>query len=96
MNHQVYILHSKTLNRFYIGYTSNLEERLIFHSNSDSKKFTYKASDWVLFYTIACDSKVQGLQIEKHIKTMKSKTYIENLVKYPEMSKKLKLKYTDC
>jgi putative endonuclease len=37
--------------------------------------------------------------IEKHIKAMKSKKYIENLIKYPEMSVKLLQKYettSDC
>ena len=49
--------------------------------------------DWNLFLIIDCESKSQALQIEKHIKKMKSKTYIENLAKYPEMVIKLKEKY---
>jgi putative endonuclease len=31
--------------------------------------------------------------VEKHIKSMKSKTYIENLMKHPAISEKLKQKY---
>ncbi len=38
-------------------------------------------------------SKAQALAIEKHIKAMKSKIYIHNLKKYPEMIDKLLLKY---
>jgi len=34
------------------------------------------------------------LAIEKHIKSIKSKVYIENLIKYPEMAEKLKGKYS--
>ena len=95
--HQVYILHSQKLNRFYIGFTSNLEQRLVFHKNPENRKFTYNVSDWILFFTIDCNSKKHGLQIEKHIKSMKSKVYIENLVKYPEMVEKLKNKFqSDC
>jgi hypothetical protein len=42
----VYILHSATLNRFYIGYTSDLDLRLEFHLNSnETRKFTSKATD---------------------------------------------------
>jgi putative endonuclease len=85
--HQVYILFSEKLNRFYTGFTSNLEERLAFHKGAENRKFTYNASDWVLFFTINCESKPQGLAIEKHIKSMKSKTYIENL---PNLLKCLK------
>ena len=91
--HQVYILHSEKLNRFYTGYTANLLERLEFHQNSESRKFTYNATDWALFLTIDCKTKQQGFQIEKHIKSMKSKIYIENLLKYPEMIEKLKTKF---
>ena len=44
-------------------------------------------------YEITLNSKLQALAIEKHIKKMKSKIYIENLTRYPEMSNKLIKKY---
>ena len=90
----VYILHSIKLNRFYIGYTSDFDIRLEFHRNAPSHKFTANADDWDLFLQIECDSKLQGLLIEKHIKSMKSKIYIENLLKYPEIILKLKDQYS--
>jgi putative endonuclease len=40
-------------------------------------------------------SENQARLIEKHIKKMKSKTYIHNLVKYPEIAEKLLLKFRD-
>ena len=76
---QVYILHSDKLNRFYTGFTSNLEEKLSFHKNAENRKFTHNALDWILFFTIYCESEQSGLQMGKYIKSMKSKTYIENL-----------------
>ena len=93
MVHTVYILHSEKLNRYYTGYTNNLEERLLFHKHPESRKFTAKANDWMLFFTIKCNSKKQALSIEKHVKRMKSKKYIQNLKKYPEIIEKLLLKY---
>lgn len=89
----VYILHSKKLNCYYIGFTSDLTIRLNFHEKSIKGKFTSKVDDWVVFLTIDCDSKQQAMDIEKHIKIMKSKKYIENLKKYPEIIEKLKIKY---
>ena len=86
----VYILHSKKLKRFYIGFTSNFDTRLEFHKNAESHKFTANADDWELFLKITCESKQQALRIESHIKKMKSKTYIENLIKYPDIILKLK------
>jgi len=93
---QVYILHSMKLDRFYIGFSTDLATRLEFHANAEARKFTAKADDWELFLTIECVSKAQGLCIEKHIKQMKSKVYILNLIKYPEIIDKLKLKFADC
>ncbi|MCY2686643.1 GIY-YIG nuclease family protein [Salinimicrobium sp. TH3] len=92
----VYILHSKKLNRFYTGYTNDLDVRMNFHSIAHSNKFTGKADDWILFLQIECKNKVQALAVERHIKRMKSKVYIENLKKYPEMLAKLKNTYSDC
>ncbi len=89
----VYILFSENLNKFYIGFTTNLEERLQFHQTAETRKFTYNATDWIVFLTIECDSKSPGLGIEKHVKAMKSSTYIRNLKPYPEMVEKLKAKY---
>ncbi|QLC66707.1 GIY-YIG nuclease family protein [Flavobacterium sp. LPB0248] len=95
--HFVYILYSVKLNRFYTGYTSNFDNRMEFHRNAESHKFTANAEDWELYLKIECENKSQALSIEKHIKNMKSKTYIENLIKYPEIIDKLLIKYkSDC
>ncbi|AWG20935.1 excinuclease ABC subunit C [Flavobacterium faecale] len=92
----VYILFSEKLNKFYTGFTENLQERLLFHQNAESRKFTYNADDWSVFLTIECVSKSQGLKIEAQIKSMKSQVYIRNLKLYPEMIEKLHQKYSDC
>ena len=55
--------------------------------------YTEGAEDWVLFVKIPVKNSKQGLQIEKHIKRMKSKVYIQNLKRYPEIIEKLKIKY---
>ncbi len=81
------------MDRFYTGYTANIEQRLEFHQNALSHKFTAKADDWKLFLGIACETKKQALSIEAHIKRMKSSTYIKNMEKYPEMREKLLEKY---
>jgi len=97
MNHIVYILHSKKINRYYIGYTTNFDLRLEFHKNAPSKKFTANANDWSLFLNFTCDNKTQALSIEKHIKNMKSRIYIENLIKHPDVIDKLLIRYkSDC
>jgi len=91
----VYILFSKKLDRFYIGSCENLDHRMEQHFNKEfSKSFTAKADDWELFFSIDHLHYAQARMIEKHIKKMKSKTYIQNLKKYPEISQKLIAKYS--
>jgi putative endonuclease len=87
----VYILYSSKLNRFYTGQTSlSAEERLEEHNSKFYKNsFTAKGIPWNIFLVIRCQSKFQAISIEQHIKRMKSKKYICNLQKYPEMQDKL-------
>ncbi len=61
---------------------------------ADSTSFTSKADDWDEFFVIPDLSKHQARSIEKHIKAMKSSTYIRNLKKYPELVQKLKDLYS--
>ncbi|MEQ9591230.1 MAG: GIY-YIG nuclease family protein [Cyclobacteriaceae bacterium] len=90
-----YILYSKTIDQYYIGATQHkVEERISKHNKSFyGQHFTSKATDWSLYFSISCVSFKQACAIEKHIKRMKSKTYILNLRKYPEMVQKLLLRY---
>ena len=72
----------------------NVEERLIKHnSHYHGSKYTSKAEDWEIFVSIKCETPTQALKIEKHIKSMKSKIYIENLKKYPEIILKILAKF---
>ena len=92
-----YILHSEKINRHYIGAChDDLVVRIEKHNSHEhgEHRYTAKANDWKLFLTIECTSYSQATRIEKHIKKMKSSVYINNLLKYPEMIEKLKLKYS--
>ena len=91
----VYILFSKKLDRFYTGSCKTLDYRIEQHFNKDfSKSFTARAEDWELFFFIDQLHYNQARMIEEHIKNMKSKVYIQNLKKYPDMVKKLIAKYS--
>ena len=90
-----YIIYSKQIDKFYIGATQeDVYSRLDKHnSNSYGKKFTSQTSDWVLFHFIEFGSYAQAINIERHIKKMKTRKYLEDLIKYPEISTKLLAKY---
>lgn len=90
-----YILYSPSLNSFYTGMTQDFPERLKKHNlHLYGSTYTAKANDWEVFIIIGCNSLSQASLIEKHIKAMKSRTYIQNLKKYPEMVLKLLEKYS--
>jgi putative endonuclease len=57
------------------------------------KSFTSKVNDWTLFWHFDDLSYKQARAIETHIKSMKSKIYIQNLKKYPEIILKLTEKH---
>ena len=71
-------------------------EKTIFTNCQKSRpltnSFTKIAEDWELFLKIECKDIFEARKIERHIKKMKSKKYLENLKKYPEIIKKLKEK----
>ncbi len=92
-----YILFSNKLNRYYTGFTTlSVDQRLENHlTNYYDNKFTSKAKDWIVFLEIKCPNADTARKVEAHIKRMKSKRYIENLKKYPEIVENLILKYDD-
>ena len=86
----VYIIYSASIERYYIGSCLDLELRIEEHNTGVYKtNFTNRAKDWKVCFTINDLEMSASRQIENHIKKMKSRIYIENLVKFPEISEKL-------
>ncbi len=96
----VYVLHSPSLDRYYVGSTSlPANERLARHNQGYyDNKWSASGVPWMVFLEIQCTSLSTAKAIESHIKRMKSRRYIENLRRYPEMIEKLLSQYTqpDC
>jgi len=90
-----YILYSASIDRYYVGSTTlPVEDRLVRHNEGYyDKKWTDQGVPWIMYLSIPCDSMTQACDIEKHIKRMKSRVYIQNLKAYPEIIEKLKTKY---
>ena len=90
----VYVLYSEKLNQFYVGSCKDVDIRFKEHLDKKyANSFTAKVDDWIIFYKVTGLNSTQALRIEAHIKKMKSKTYIENIAKYPRIMEKLKLRY---
>jgi len=76
----VYILYSKSINRYYVGYTNDLERRLPEH-NRKNGKFTDRGVPWELVYKEEYQAKEKAMSREKEIKSKKSRNYIEELIR---------------
>jgi len=76
----VYILYSDSLDKYYVGFSSNVLERLKKHLQNH-KGFTGKAKDWELKYKEEYESKPAALRRELQIKNWKRRKMIEKLVK---------------
>ena len=91
----VYILYSKQLDRYYTGQSINTSVRLDQHNSKFYRNsYTSRADDWELFLAIPCTSKSQAIRIERYIKAMKSRNYIERLKNETELIEELKRRFT--
>ncbi|WP_026776843.1 GIY-YIG nuclease family protein [Polaribacter sp. Hel_I_88] len=75
----VYILFSEKLNKYYIGFTSDLNARIIRH-NQGGNSFTGKTNDWKIVYTEEFEEKTEAINREKQIKGWKSRKMVEKLI----------------
>ena len=75
----LYILHSKSLDRYYVGYTNDLDRRLSEH-NRIKGKYTDAGIPWIPVYTESFNSKKEVMNREKFIKRRKSKQFLLELI----------------
>ena len=74
----VYILESELDYSFYIGQTSNIEERIKSH-NKGLNRYTRVKKPWKLIYKEECSSRSEAMKLEKRLKSWKKR---EALLKY--------------
>ena len=79
MKYSFYILYSADLNRYYTGYSSDVEGRLRRHLGKH-KGYTSRTKDWKIVYTENFATKSEALVREREIKNRKSRSYIESLL----------------
>ena len=76
----LYILYSKQLDRYYIGYCGTaIEARLAKHL-SNHKGYTGRAKDWIICYTEAYESRSAACRRERELKSWKSRNRLEALI----------------
>ena len=82
----LYFIFSPSKNKIYVGVTSNLEERLQKHNNHTySKAYSKMASDWEYVLKKGFTNKEDALFLERFIKKMKSRKFIEKIINKPDI-----------
>ena len=76
----VYVLHSTSYDKIYIGYTSNLEQRLLSHNKLASKGWTVKYRPWTLVYKEEYSDKVTAMKREKELKSHRGRDFIRSII----------------
>ena len=75
----VYIIYSKSLDKYYIGHSNDLKRRLIEHNNNTTR-FTSSGSPWELKYSKSFDSRGEAMSYENSLKRKKSRKYLEWII----------------
>ena len=71
MDYYFYILFSSQTDKYYIGHTNGLSERLRKH-NSKHSGFTGKFNDWEIVYSETFNTKTEAYARERQIKNWKN------------------------
>ncbi|MGZ8554535.1 MAG: GIY-YIG nuclease family protein [Chitinophagaceae bacterium] len=77
MVYKTYIIWSNSLQKFYVGSTNNLDDRVLRH-NSGQGKFTSKGIPWILIWSYDCVDRKEAFNLEYKIKRRGIKRFLED------------------
>jgi putative endonuclease len=80
---KVYVLYSQVYDKIYIGFTSDLKARFLFHNELGKKGWTIKFRPWTIFYCEEFDTKAEAIQREKELKSAKGRNFIRTMIGRP-------------
>ena len=77
----VYVLYSKDFDKIYVGFTSDLEQRILSHNELGKKGWTIKFRPWQLIYKEEYPEKSNAMKREKQLKTATGRNFIRSIIK---------------
>ena len=80
MSFVICVLHSRSVEKYYIGQTINLDRRLKDH-NSGLSNYWKVGIPWDLVFTKSFNSRSEAMKYETFLKAKKSKSFIDKLIK---------------
>jgi putative endonuclease len=76
----VYIIYSQRIDKYYIGFSSNVPDRFRKH-NRNSKGFSAAGRPWIIVFTEAFENKKKAMKREKQLKKWKNRERLEALIR---------------
>ena len=77
MDYVVYILFSDSLQKYYVGQTSDVENRIHYH-NTGKADFTSKGIPWRMIHSFPCATRSEAVRLEASIKKRGIKRYLQD------------------
>jgi putative endonuclease len=71
-----YVLYSVSYDKIYIGYTSDMVERLKSHNALATKGYTIKFRPWIIVYSEDFELKSDAMKREKELKSSRGRNFI--------------------
>jgi putative endonuclease len=82
----VYIIYSNKTDKYYIGTTDDFNKRLDEHNNAVyPNAYTRNGEPWVLKKCFCCELSKEAYFMERFIKRMKSRDFIEKIINDPSL-----------
>jgi putative endonuclease len=79
MKFSVYILQSVEDKSFYIGFTSNMKQRLEYH-NSGKSRYTSRKMPWTIVYEELYDTRSEAMKRKRFLKKQRNKEFYQLLI----------------
>jgi len=76
----VYGLYSPAYKKIYIGFTSDLENRLFLHNNPINNGYTSRFKPWIILYSEELYDKKTAILREKQLKSAKGRLFIKSFI----------------
>jgi len=80
MEYYFYILFSESANKYYTGFTSNLDGRIAAHNHPANKGWTRTYKPWKLVHSEVFITKNEAMERERQVKKLKSKDMIRKII----------------
>jgi putative endonuclease len=81
--YKVYVIYNKSADKFYIGQTVNLNDRIKLHNTKAFNSYTSRFDgEWQLIYSEEVGTRQEALKREKQLKSYQGRLFVKKFIPY--------------